>query len=81
MPSDTEQMALTVNGKKRNIKKKDFLSLAQNLGLEIKVATGLMRQLLKYKKEFIDIINSSFISEKMKEELENLMETRTADIV
>ena len=80
MPSDTEQMALTVNGKKRNIKKKDFLSLAQNLGLEIKVATGMMRQLLKYKKEFIDIVNSSYISEKMKEELKILIEARAAEI-
>ena len=80
MPSDTEQMALTVNGKKRNIKKKDFLSLAQNLGFDIKVATGLMKQLLKYKKNFIEIIDSSYISENMKEELKFLIETRAVEI-
>ena len=81
MPLDNEQMALTVNGKKRNIKKKDFLSLAQNFGLEEKVAVGLMKQLLKYNNTFINIIDSSYISEKMKEELKSLIEVRAKEII
>ena len=31
MPEDVEQMALTLHGKKRNIRKKDFLFLAENM--------------------------------------------------
>ena len=81
IPSDNEQMALTLNGKKRNIKKRDFLSLAQNFGLAEKVATGLMRQLLKYKKTFVNIVESSCISEKMKEEMKNLLEARAKEIM
>ena len=81
VPLDNEQMALTVNGKKRNIKKKDFLSLAQNFGLEEKVAVGLMKQLLKYNNTFINIIDSSYISEKMKEELKSLIEVRAKEII
>ena len=81
VPSDNEQMALTINGKKRNIKKKDFLSLAQNLGLEEKVATGLMRQLLKHIKTFINIIDNAYIPETMKEEMKCLMETRGKEIM
>ena len=81
VPSDNEQMALTINGKKRNIKKKDFLSLAHNLGLEEKVATGLMRQLLKHKKTFINIIDNAYIPETMKEEMKCLMETRGKEIM
>ena len=80
MPSDNEQMALTLNGKKKNIRKKDFLYLAQNFGLEEKVAINLMRQLLKYIKSFVNIIDCSYISEKMKEELKNLISTRAEEL-
>ena len=74
-------MALTINGKKRNIKKKDLLLLAQNLGIEDKVASGLMKQLLKYKKAFVSIIDSSYISENMKAEMKDLLEIRAEEIV
>lgn len=80
MPSDNEQMALTLNGKKKNIRKKDLLYLAQNFGLEEKVAIDLMRQLLKYIKSFVNIIDCSYISEKMKEELKNLISTRAEEL-
>ena len=80
VPSDNEQMALTLNGKKKNIRKKDLLYLAQNFGLEEKVAINLMRQLLKYIKSFVIIIDCSYISEKMKEELKNLISTRAEEL-
>ena len=32
MPEDREQTALTLNGKKKNIRKKDFLAFADNCG-------------------------------------------------
>ena len=36
MPEDTEQLALTLNGKKRNIHKKDFYLFAEKCGISKK---------------------------------------------
>ena len=33
MPEDKEQLALTINGKKKNIRKKEFILLAEQCGL------------------------------------------------
>ncbi len=38
LPEDTEDMALTLNGKKTHVRRKDFLQLAQNIGVSDKVA-------------------------------------------
>ena len=38
LPEDTEQLALTLNGKKRNIRKKDFTALADNCGIPLPAA-------------------------------------------
>ena len=38
MPSDKEETALTLNGKKHNIRRKDLLALAENCGIPEKAA-------------------------------------------
>ena len=78
MPADKEQMALTLNGKKRNIKKNDFLKLAENLGISEKTAGGLIIRILKYKPKFIEMVSVSYISGNMKSEMTKLMEKRAA---
>lgn len=76
MPEDKEQMALTVNGKKRNIRKKDFLILAENLGITKKVAERLISQLLKMEQKIIKEVNQSYIPRQMQEELISLISNR-----
>lgn len=76
MPEDKEQMALTVNGKKRNIRKKDFLILAENLGITKKVAERLISQLLKMEQKIIKEVNQSYIPMQMQEELISLISNR-----
>lgn len=76
MPADQEQMALTVNGKKKNIRKKDFLILAQNLGIHEKTALGLMRQILKYKTAIMNEADIAYIPDEMKGKMKDLIETR-----
>lgn len=78
MPSDPEQMALTVNGKKRNIRKKDFTALADNLGLAPKAASGLMSKMFSFAVQFDDIIDASYVPENMKSELKELIKERAA---
>lgn len=76
MRDDKEQMALTVNGKKRNIRKKDFLILAENLGITKKVAERLISQLLKMEQKIIKEVNQSYIPRQMQEELISLISNR-----
>ncbi|MCR4599063.1 MAG: HipA domain-containing protein [Acetatifactor sp.] len=76
MPADKEQMALTMNGKKRNLKLKDFLILAESLGIQQKVATDLIKQILRYKEAFLKEIAVSYVSEEMKEKLGSMIQKR-----
>lgn len=80
MPQDKEQMALTVNGKKRNIHRKDFLVLAENLGISKKSAEKLMEKICKFKSVWNSEIEQSLISEDMKMELIKLMEYRINEL-
>ncbi len=76
LPEDEEQMALTLNGKKNNIALKDFMTLAENLGISEKVAKNLTRQIIDYKNDYYEIIDQSYISDNMKEKLVDLIEDR-----
>ena len=45
MPQDKEQLALTLNGKKQNIRRKDFLIFADTCGLNRKSAEKMMEKI------------------------------------
>ena len=76
MPADKEQVALSLNGKKRNIKRKDFLCLAKNMNISEKTAVGLIKQILKYQADFMNIVDCSYVSEKIKEDMKRLIDER-----
>lgn len=78
MPEDTEQCALTLNGKKRNLRRKDFLAFAQSRGIEKAVADRLINRLAGKKQTFTDICRRSLISDEQKENLCRLIEYRCA---
>jgi serine/threonine-protein kinase HipA len=76
IPTDKEQMALTLNGKKRNIRKKDFLVLADNLGIMKKAAENMIRLIIRHEDEMRQEVADSYIPENMKKELTELIEER-----
>ena len=67
MPEDTEELALALNGKKRKLKKPDFITAMQASGLEEKVIENIFRKFLKVKDKWFDFINLSFLADDMKE--------------
>lgn len=73
LPADKEQVALTLNGKKRNLRKKDFFALAESCDLNEKITHGLIKQVLKYKEIFVGLINHAYIPSEMKEDYINLI--------
>lgn len=76
IPEDKEQLALTINGKKQNIRRKDFFALAENIGLNKKSAEKMIAKLLKLKELYIKMCRDSYLPEDMKGSLEELIRTR-----
>lgn len=76
MPEDKEEFALTMNGKKANLKRDDFLIFARTCGLNEKAALKMIKKLVSLKEKYIQEIQKSFVPESGKAELVNLVETR-----
>ena len=67
MPEDSEELALTLNGKKRRIKKADFVTSMQASGLEEKVINNIFAKFAKAKDKWFEFIQLSFLPDEMKE--------------
>ena len=80
LPEDQEQMALTLNGKKRNLHKKDFIVFVDSCGIEKRTAIKLMNKICMSKGKFLDECEKSYLPDDLKEEMKNLIEKRIAII-
>ena len=67
MPEDTEELALTLNGRKRKIKKSDLEVAMQASGLDKKVVDNVFNKFLKAQDKWFEFINSSFLPDDMQE--------------
>lgn len=66
MPEDIEGLALTLNGKKRKIRKSDFEISMRASELEEKVIGNIFNKFLKVKDKWFDFIDISFLPDEMK---------------
>ena len=73
MPEDTEELALTLNGKKRKIKKEDFVTSMQASGLEDKVINNIFAKFAKVKDRWFEFIDQSFLPDEMKEAFKTII--------
>ena len=73
MPEDEEEFALTMCKKKRKIRRKDFLSFAEEIGIESVTAEKLLLKVIKEKDNLISMVDESYLSEAMKEKLEKII--------
>lgn len=78
IPSDKEELALTINGKKQNIRRKDFLVFADTIGIPERSAEKMIEKIIKLKDKYISMCRDSYMPEQMRESLENLIEQRIA---
>lgn len=65
-PEDSEELALTLVGKKKKLKREHFEQLGNGLGLTPKQIKGSFNRMIKNKSIAIDWIDRSFLSENMK---------------
>ena len=71
--NDSEDVALTLNSKKRNIKRNDFLKYANTIKLEKDIALKLMNKILKKEDDLIKMIDESLLDIELKIKFKNLM--------
>jgi len=76
LPNDTEEVALTLNGKKNNLSRKDFDSFAENLKINSSALKRIYERFEQNFDEHYEIINKSFLTSQMKEKYIDLLKER-----
>jgi len=76
LPEDTEELALTLEGKKKKLNWKHFEKLGFGLGLTDKQIQGVKKRLIRNKPKAIEWLKKSFLSNEMKESYRDLLESR-----
>lgn len=75
-PNDDEELALTLDGKKKKLKKEHFENLGENLELNRKQINGVFKRFAQSKKLALALIRKSFLSEEYQEKYLALLEER-----
>ena len=78
LPSDTEQFALTMNEKKTNIRKKDFLIFADSCDITRQAAEKIIKKLVSMEGKFITACEDSLLPDTLKERLIKIISERVA---
>ena len=76
MENDKEEFALTMNGKKQNLRKKDFLIFAKECELPEKAAARMMDKMVSLKSKYLDLCAQSLLPDSLKKRFATLMEKR-----
>lgn len=76
LPEDSEQMALTVNGKKRNIRKKDFLELANHCDIPKNAAMKMIKKICNMEDAFIECCMQSYLPVALQKKTQELIHSR-----
>jgi serine/threonine-protein kinase HipA len=76
IPEDTEELALTLDGKKKKLNWVHFEKLGLGLGLTDKQIQGVKKRMFRNKTKAVEWLNKSFLSNEMKESYHNLLKNR-----
>ena len=81
MPEDTEELALTLNGKKNKISRNDFEVALSSFGIEKKVVATIFKKFARTIPIWLDFIDDSFLPDEMKEEYKELILGKVEKII
>lgn len=79
-PKDKEDMALTLSGRKRKIKRSDFNQLAQSLGISELVRNNIYKDFRKNADKVKELIDYSFLTDDYKEKYVQIVHTKLKQI-
>ncbi len=80
LPADEEETALMLNGRKKNIHKKDFRALGENLGLNEKAITGIIESVCKKTEKLLGMCDDSPLDHEEKDAFKELILQRVSDL-
>jgi serine/threonine-protein kinase HipA len=75
-PADEEEMALTLNGRKKKLTKQDFVAAMNTLKLEEKQQEMIFNKMAKAWPQWQELIDRSFMSIEFKEQYKSLLKER-----
>jgi serine/threonine-protein kinase HipA len=76
LPEDSDELALTLEGKRKNFKRSHFENFGTGLGLTEKQVSGVFDRFINNKPEAISWIDQSFLSKDMKLGYKRVLEER-----
>lgn len=76
MPEDEEEFALTMCNNKHKIRRKDFLSFAEEIGIEKITAEKLLAKVIKEKETLLKMTEESYLKDTIKTRLKELISMR-----
>lgn len=76
MPEDKDDLALTLNGKKRKLKRDDFILAFSNSNLETKQIENIFKKMEGVKQNWKEFIDISFIRDELKTDYKKLIDDR-----
>lgn len=75
-PADEEEMALTLNGRKKKLKKQDFVAAMNTLKMEEKQQKNIFNKMAKTLPKWQELIDRSFMSEVFKKQYKTILTER-----
>ena len=75
-PKDNEELALTLNGRKKKLQREDFIESAVSLNIGSMVAERLISKHIKLFPKFNAVIQGSFLSVGLKDKYAELLKER-----
>jgi serine/threonine-protein kinase HipA len=81
LPSDKEEYAITINGRKSNLRRTDFDKLAISFGIAEKALTSIYNKFSKIYNDWEMLINKSFLTDSTKDKYINLIQERHQKLV
>jgi serine/threonine-protein kinase HipA len=75
-PGDEEEMALNINGRKKKLKKEDFVAAMNTLKLEEKQQQNIFSKMEKALPKWLDLIDESFLKDDFKLQYKSIIQER-----
>ena len=79
-PKDDEELALTLNGRKKRIKRSDFIAAGVTMGIEPKIVEKLIGKYVRLQPRMFEFIGQSFLDEELKIRYKELLNERMGRI-
>ncbi len=76
IPEEDEEMALTINGRRNRLNKKDFLCFAENIGVDANYAKTRIKELLDLQDIFADMIKNSTLTLRLRQQFAEIIAER-----